>query len=284
MFHFRGILLVIFFVLGWACKNSPPTSTDRDDPLSFPNAVRLTDEKDDILPAWSPTGEKIAFERRGNIYVLNVETSTFTLMTEGYSPSWSLDGQLIAFVRGGELYAVRDIPERPVEKISLGAIASRVSGLDWGSGGWLAYFQPGDSLEADRLLKVFNVHSRTTQYIQHMDLGYAELPDWSRDGSQLVFSSMKQGICLYNRNTEIVQSIVYWGSPGKACFFSTVDSTFVLFVEMGYMYRINPDGTDRTLVYGGNFHPGSMDYSYTTGRLTFSYSGIWMMDFPPEEE
>lgn len=254
------------------------------DPIDFPNAIRLTSEVEDILPVWSPTGEKIAFERRGNIYVLDVDANSLFYMTEGRAPSWSSDGQLIAFIREGELYTVRDMPERPVEKLSYGAQASYFSGIDWGVGGRIAYFQPGESESSDRLLKIYSVYSDTIQYVRHISLGYAELPDWSRNGFQLVFSSKQQGICMYHRDTETVQSFFYWGNPGKACFYETVDSTFVIFVEKGYIYRINPDGTDRKIIFGNNFSPRSMDYSYTKRRLTFSYNGIWMMDFPPKEE
>jgi dipeptidyl aminopeptidase/acylaminoacyl peptidase len=205
-------------------------------------------------------------------------------MTEGHTPSWSENGEYIAFVRDGEIYTIRDIPEGSVQKITLGAMASRLSGIDWGSAGRIAYFQPGDSIISDRYLRIYSFYTNKVHNVQHESLGYAALPDWSRWGSMLVFSSWIEGICIYDTNPEIVRSIVYWGNPGKPCFYSTVDSTYVLFVENGYLYRINPDGTNRIIVYGDNFYPGSMDYSYTTGRLTFSCSGIWIMDFPPEEE
>ncbi|MFC1501984.1 hypothetical protein ACFL6A_01065 [bacterium] len=283
MSRFIQIFFFLLFLI-LACKSTDPISNDSPDPVNFPGAVQLTTEIEDIFPDWSPTGEKIAFERRGNIYTLLVESGALFLMTEGHSPAWSLDGQYIAFVRDGEIYTVRDIPERPVQKVTLGAMASRVSGLDWGTAGRIAYFQPGDSLNSDRYLKIYSFYSNQIHHVQHESLGYAELPDWSRGGSQLVFSSRSEGICIYDVKTEIVRSLVYWGNPGKPCFYSSVDSTFVIFVENGYLYRINPDGTNRSILYGDDFYPGSMDYSFPTSRLTFSQNGIWIMDFPPEEE
>src|SRR6266545_3430990 len=59
---------------------------------------------DDLGPAWSPDGTKIAFASEGDIYVMNADGSGQTRLTHvndfDVSPDWSPDGSKIAFVGG----------------------------------------------------------------------------------------------------------------------------------------------------------------------------------------
>jgi Tol biopolymer transport system component len=57
---------------------------------------------DDRAPAWSPDGTKIAFVRRGDIFVMDADGSNPTNLTYSQSmdnqgPAWSPDGTRIAF-------------------------------------------------------------------------------------------------------------------------------------------------------------------------------------------
>src|SRR6266540_95365 len=57
---------------------------------------------DDLGPAWSPDGTKIAFAGEGDIYVINPDGSgqtnlTRTLRSDDFEPAWSPDGTKIAF-------------------------------------------------------------------------------------------------------------------------------------------------------------------------------------------
>ena len=62
----------------------------------------------DILPAWSPDGEKIAFVRiapigNKDIYVVNADGTNVVRLTTAPSfegtPAWSPDGRTIAFTK-----------------------------------------------------------------------------------------------------------------------------------------------------------------------------------------
>jgi Tol biopolymer transport system component len=69
-----------------------------DDGSSF---VRLTDVDGSDSPSWSPDGDRIAFQRGGNIYVMEANgTNTRVLIQDGksYSPTWSPRGDKIAFI------------------------------------------------------------------------------------------------------------------------------------------------------------------------------------------
>ena len=61
--------------------------------------------KDESNPSWSPDGERIAFALSGDIYVMNVDGSGRTNLTdspqEDSEPVWSPNGDLIAFLSLG---------------------------------------------------------------------------------------------------------------------------------------------------------------------------------------
>jgi Tol biopolymer transport system component len=60
-------------------------------------------------PSWSPHGTKLAFVRRGDVFIIRRDGRGLRRLTRrgGSSPAWSPDGKRIAFVRNGDLYVVR---------------------------------------------------------------------------------------------------------------------------------------------------------------------------------
>src|SRR3954463_10208163 len=60
--------------------------------------VRLTSGLGDFRPAWSPNGDKIAFQRHGDIYVMRADGSHVARLTHqgGFTPAWSPSGRQVA--------------------------------------------------------------------------------------------------------------------------------------------------------------------------------------------
>ncbi len=276
----------IVFLLFLGCqKKNAVSNNGGQKSFQFENAIQLTTDVEDINPRWSPTGEHIVFERRNNIYILDASLGSILLITEGRSPTWSPTGSYIAFIKDGELYSVNAQSGGPeLRKLTIGSNVSYASGIDWGGSNRIAYFQQGDSVNSDYMLTIYWPAYEYFQLVNSIKLGFSEMPRWSCDGDSILFSSRRQGICIYNVNQELLHSVLYWGNVGKTCWYTTTDSTFILFIEDGILYMINPDGSDREIISGENFHPGSMDYCHNTRRLAFSNLGIWIMDFPPPEE
>jgi hypothetical protein len=59
-------------------------------------------------PAWSPSGERIAYVTRGNLWVADADGShRGKLVTGADQPAWSPNGRRLAFARGGFVWTVR---------------------------------------------------------------------------------------------------------------------------------------------------------------------------------
>ena len=60
-----------------------------------------------VRPDFSPTSTQVVFERGGNLFVIDVDGSDERLLvTGGSAPVWSPDGRLIAFSRNGEIWVI----------------------------------------------------------------------------------------------------------------------------------------------------------------------------------
>jgi Tol biopolymer transport system component len=274
---FRGLCfcLVILILAAGCSKKSPTGGGSSSGPVTFENAVQLTDNLNDVRPRWSPQGDRIAFERNGYIYLLDVDTGGLLIMTEGHSPCWSFTGVYLGFVRDSELYKMLAQPGGPVEKLSTSAGVSYVRGCDWGKGDRFVYIQPPDTGRSNSSIIMFQPASGNYTYFQQYAIGSASSPGWSYDGAKVLFNSQSMGPSVLTIENQLVEQVLAWEITGMPCWYN---STQILFTKEGNLYRINVDGTERTLLYKGDFYPKQIDYSPVRGKLAFTAGGIWVMD------
>lgn len=270
----------LFLILLFSCKSGGPgNEDDPKDPVTFDNAIRLTDKVCDVMPRWSLFGRKIAFERNGNVYTYDLQSGGLSYEAEGHTPFWSPESDRLGFVKNGEIYIVRLVSSRPVIKLTLGAYASDRSGCDWNAADQIVYFQEGSDSKGRKLM-VYHLSTDTYQWIETGDLGLAELPRWAPTGRYILFASPLRGICLYDLFIDELNQLTLYGAPGKPCWFFPL----ILFVEGGQLFNMDINGANRTLIYDENFYIDSMDHSFDKEQIIFGYNGIWVMDFPPETE
>jgi hypothetical protein len=71
----------------------------------MPDATSFTRLADGSNPRWSPSGNRIAFVRNGDIWVMDAlggHQRQITFLGDATEPAWSASGRRIAFVRRGE--------------------------------------------------------------------------------------------------------------------------------------------------------------------------------------
>jgi Tol biopolymer transport system component len=84
----------------------------------------------DSDPAWSPDGERIAFSRDGDIYLMNPDGTSIRQLTRGSArdgaPAWSRDGRWLAFARADERGTTFAGPSRIIVMRANGSRLGRV--------------------------------------------------------------------------------------------------------------------------------------------------------------
>ena len=168
------------------------------------NPVNLTrDDAFDSAPAWSPDGQRIAFERNSSggggpqIYVMNADGSGVERLTEeplaswGQSPAWSPDGSSIACLcgRDGEDgIFIMDLDGGGMRFVSPeGQFGGQPS---WSpDGAWIAYVVVDlDMVDVSHLwvMAADGSGARQLTFAKAWD----ETPTWSPDGTRIAFARL----------------------------------------------------------------------------------------------
>ncbi len=155
---------------------------------------------DEITPAWSPDGQRVAFASDRNsfdIYLMNADGSGLTALSGGPArnlhPAWSPDGKRIAFEsnRSGswDVYVVN--ADGSGEPTALTDSPANDGNPAWSPDGEQLAFASdrGGSFEI-YLLDVANGGEPTALT---SSLGNEVLPAWSPDGTQIAFRSDRDG-------------------------------------------------------------------------------------------
>ena len=178
------------------------------------NAVNLTpDSVHDYNPSWSPDGRKIAFQSSRNgksqIYVMNSDGSEQTNISRSEfvdsNPAWAPDGSRIAFIstRSGthEIYMIK--PDGG-EQTRLTNDKSGYHNPKWAPDGDKLIFhsdEPIDGVDFGSIFVMDKDGANLKRLTPEDDDDYDFNPFFSRNGKQIVFNSVRDGVmtvCVMN--------------------------------------------------------------------------------------
>jgi TolB protein len=239
---------------------------------------RLTKVEGDFLPAWSPDGTMIAFERENGdqqLWVIDSRGSGLRRLTAGRSdgsPTWSPDGSRLLFTRGTvgreDFYTVAS-DGTDVRRLALGH-------RDDGSPAWspdrasIAFVatDPAGNLGIYVMSTDGSGRTRIAGHIQ------AAWPKWSPDGTQLAFVNEADGsiyvsdrhgtrtrrvfdVRTLNNATEPNFTIPAWSPDGTMLVFAAGNPT------VSHLYTVNLDGNQLTQLTTGTVTDESPTWSAT---------------------
>ena len=216
--------------------------------------IRLTHHVgEDFDPAWSPTGEHIAFvserahEGLYDIYLMDPDGKNirpaFDDLEYRTAPAWSPDGKKIVY------HTHSPVPDWAVYAKPLGGgEAERIAESGMYPGGFPAWSPDGTEVAftsknpAEWRIQIINLQTRQQETllpnIQGKDMRY---PAWSPDGKKLVFAAregdQEPSIYIFDRHSEKLDKIAEnafkapaWSPDGKALLYSkTVGKHKLLF-------------------------------------------------------
>lgn len=229
-------------------------------PLSLPLARLTNNPWDDMHPALSPDGRRLAFTSRRNgywdLYVLDLETGDQTRLTdtadyEG-APTWSPDGLWVAYERytgtGLDIY-ILPTNDSSAEPIRLTDDPGMDRSPAWSpQGREIAFVSSRSGDEEVWLARLDNVDDRYENLSQSTTTRES-FPTWSRDGNDLAWVTERDG----NRQLALWNPGVPFGPIAKGDFAAW-----------------SPDGTVLLAEVRGPNQTALAAYEVSTGRLSMT--------------
>lgn len=159
-------------------------------------------------PAWSPDGRRMAFDREGDVRVINADGSDEIWLTKGSHPAWSPDGSRIAFtsaegisVMNVDGSAVRTLVRHDFRDDTYKPWDMGVGLPAWSpDGARIAFLHLGDGdIMPSQAFVMSSDGSNRYLLTRFPDRAYAEsYPSWSPDGSKILYWSYGYGIATIN--------------------------------------------------------------------------------------
>jgi Tol biopolymer transport system component len=154
----------------------------------------------DWMPAWSPRRRKIAFVRRGAIWVMAADGNGQRSLFRGRQPSWSPDGTQLAFT-GDSGVSIRPVSRGPARQVASGFSPA------WSpAGGEIAFVRGASLLAVDLATGVERTIADASTICPPGNETSIEVPDWSPDASKLVFAVVCDDGRFASTSAEIVSA------------------------------------------------------------------------------